>query len=66
MSDTIVDMIEDPSVVELQEELTPEQRTRWKSSMEQDFREIAEGKVQGYLSLEQFGKELRAAIRRRL
>jgi hypothetical protein len=54
------------NVVEVEDNLTPEQRAYWEASIERDLREIAEGKPQEYISLEQFGEELRASIRRRL
>ena len=54
------------NVVEVEDDLTPEQRAYWEASIERDLREIAEGKPQEYISLEQFGEELRASIRRRL
>jgi len=54
------------NVVEIEDDLTPEQRAYWEASIERDMREIAEGKPRKYISLEQFGEELRASIRRRL
>ena len=54
------------NVTEIEDDLTPEQRAYWEASIERDLREIAEGKPQEYISLEQFGEELRASIRRRL
>ena len=54
------------NLVEVEDDLTPEQRAYWEASVERDLREIAEGKPQKYISLEQFGEELRASIRRRL
>ena len=54
------------NLVEVEDDLTPEQRAYWEASIERDMREIAEGKPQEYISLEQFGEELRASIRRRL
>ena len=54
------------NLVEVEDNLTPEQRAYWEASIERDLREIAEGKPQEYISLEQFGEELRASIRRRL
>ena len=63
---TFVDTMDDIDVMEAQDDLTPEQRMRWEASIERDLREIAEGKPQKYITLEQFGEELRAAIRRRI
>ena len=54
------------NLIEIENNLTPEQRAYWEASIERDLREIAEGKPQEYISLEQFGEELRASIRRRL
>ena len=54
------------NITEIEDNLTPEQRAYWEASIERDLREIAEGKPQEYISLEQFGEELRASIRRRL
>ena len=54
------------NLVEVEDDLTPEERAYWEASIERDLREIAEGKPQEYISLEQFGEELRASIRRRL
>ena len=54
------------NVVEIEDDLTPEERAYWEASIERDMREIAEGKPRKYISLEQFGEELRASIRRRL
>ena len=54
------------NVVEIEDDLTPEERAYWEASIEWDMREIAEGKPRKYISLEQFGEELRASIRRRL
>lgn len=66
MSNTFVDTLDDTDVMEMQDELSSEQRARWEASIERDMREIAEGKPQKYITLEQFGEELRAAIRRRI
>ena len=66
MTNTFVDTLDDTDVMEIQDELTPEQRMRWEASIKRDMCEIAEGKPQKYITLEQFGEELRAAIRRRV
>lgn len=63
---TFVDTLDGTDVMEMPDELTPVQRMRWEASIERDMREIAEGKPQKYITLEQFGEELRAAIRRRV
>ena len=54
------------NLIEVEDDLTPEERAYWEASIERDLREIAEGKPQEYITLEQFGEELRASIRRRL
>ena len=66
MSNTFVDTLDDTDVMEMQDDLTPEQRMLWEVSIERDLREIEEGKPQKYITLEQFGEELRSSIRRRL
>ena len=63
---TFVDTLDDTDVVEMQDELTAEERAYWAKSIEEDLEEIASGKPQKYITLEQFGEELRAAIRRRV
>lgn len=63
---TLVEPLDDTDVMEMQDELSPEQRMRWDASIERDMRDIAGEKTQKYITLEQFGEELRAAIRRRI
>ena len=66
MSKTFVDTLDETDVMEMQDEPTSEQRMRWEASIERDMCEIAEGKPQKHITLEQFGEELRAAIRCRV
>ena len=61
---TFVDTMDDTDVMEMQDELTPEQRMRWEASIERDLREIAEGKQQRYISGDEFWSELREAVMR--
>ena len=50
--------------MEMQDEMTPEQRVHWETSIESDLREIAEGKPQKYISGDEFWSELREAVMR--
>lgn len=61
---TIADTLEDTDVMELQDELTPEQRTRWEEIIERDLREIAEGKPQKYITGDEFWGKLTEAVKR--
>ena len=45
-----------------QDDLTAEERASWLQSIERDMRIIAEGKPPKYYSLDEFGKELMAAV----
>lgn len=65
MSNTFVDTLDDSDVMEMQDEMTPEQRMRWEASIECDLREIAEGKPQKYISGDEFWSELRESVMRR-
>lgn len=63
---TFIDTLEETVATEVQDDLTPEQRAYWEASIEQDMRDIAEGKPKKYITLEQFGQELMAAVRRKI
>lgn len=63
---TFEDTMEETVATEVQDDLTPEQRAYWEASIERDMRDIAEDKPKKYISLEQFGKELMAAVRRKI
>lgn len=63
---TFIDTLEETVATEVQDDLTPEQRAYWEASIEQDMRDIAEGKPKKYITLEQFGQELKAAVRRKI
>ena len=58
--------MEETVATEVQDDLTPEQRAYWEASIERDMRDIAEDKPKKYITLEQFGKELMAAVRRKI
>ena len=49
-----------------QDDLTAEERASWLQSIERDMRIIAEGKPPKYYSLDEFGKELMAAVESKL
>ena len=59
---TIVDIEEEMDVDTIQDDLTPEQRARWEAIIEQDLRDIAEGKPKKYLTLDEFEKKLIDAV----
>ena len=59
---TIVDIEEKMDVATIQDDLTPEQRARWEAIIEQDLRDIAEGKPKKYLTLNEFEKKLIDAV----
>ena len=60
------DTLEETVATEVNDDLTPEQRAYWEASIERDMRDIAEGKPKKYITLEQFGQELMAAVRRKI
>ncbi|MBR4339623.1 MAG: hypothetical protein IKN37_08100 [Bacteroidales bacterium] len=49
-----------------QDDLTAEERASWLQSIERDMRIIAEDKPPKYYSLDEFGKELMAAVESKL
>ena len=59
---TTVDIEEEMDVATIQDDLTPEQRARWEAIIEQDLRDIAEGKPKKYLTLDEFEKKLIDAV----
>lgn len=59
MSNTFVDTLDDIDVMEMQDELSPEQRAYWKSVIERDVRDRDENK--NYLTLDEFEQKLTAA-----
>lgn len=61
---TTVDTEEKVDFDTLQDDLTPEQRAYWEASIERDLRNIAEGKLHEYLTLDEFEKKLIEAVMR--
>ena len=64
MMESVIDTIEDIDLATMQDELTPEQRAYWLESIERDMRNIDQPKK--YITLEQFGQELLAAVRSKI
>ena len=62
--DTFVDTLEDTDVMELQDNLTPAQRSYWQRVIDGAHYEPNEAKR--YISLEEFGRELMAAVRSKI
>ena len=62
--DTFVDTLEDTDVMELQDNLTPAQRSYWQRVIDEAHYEPNEAKR--YISLEEFGRELMAAVRSKI
>jgi len=56
---TFVDIMDDADVVEMQGNLTPEQRSYWDSVIERDMR--VGDKTKSYLTLDEFEQKLTAA-----
>ena len=59
---TFIDTLEEKYIDTHQDDLTPEQRTRWEAIIEQDLHDIAEGKPKKYLTLDEFEKKLIDAV----
>ena len=59
---TFIDTVEETDIAALQDDLTPEQRARWEAIIEQDLRDIAEGKPKKYLTLDEFEKKMMDAL----
>lgn len=60
----VIDTIEKIDLATLQDDLTPEQRAYWLDSIERDLRNMDQPKK--YISLEQFGQELMAAVKSKI
>ena len=56
---TFVDIMDDADVLEMQGNLTPEQRSYWDSVIERDMRDG--NKTKSYLTLDEFEQKLTAA-----
>jgi hypothetical protein len=61
---TLVDTIENINTANMQDDLTPEQRNYWQESIARDMNNLDQPKK--YISLEQFGKELLAAVKSKI
>lgn len=59
---TTVDIEDEMDVATIQDDLTSEQRARWEAIIEQDLRDVAEGKPKKYLTLDEFEKKLIDAV----
>ena len=64
MSNTFVDTLDDTDVIEMHDNLSPEQRARWENIIERDLREISEGKPQKYITGDEFWGKLTEAVMR--
>ena len=62
--EAVIDTIEEIGLATMQDELTPEQRAYWLESIERDMRNM--GQPKKYISLEQFGQELMAAVKSKI
>lgn len=62
--DTAVDTIEEIGHATMQDVLTPEQRAYWLEAIERDMHNMDQPKK--YITLEQFGQELMAAVRSKI
>ena len=62
MSNTFVDTLDDTDVVEMQDELTLEERKRWEASIEQDVRNPNRGKV--HRPIEELWQKLEDSVKR--
>jgi hypothetical protein len=60
----VIDTIEEIDLATLQDDLTPEQRAYWLDSIERDIRNMDQPKK--YITLEQFGQELMAAVKSKI
>ena len=60
----VFDTIEEIDLATRQDELTPEQRDYWLKSIERDMRNMDQPKK--YITLEQFGQELMAAVQSKI
>ena len=60
----VIDTLEEIDLAIMQDNFTPEQRTYWLESIERDMRNLDQPKK--YISLEQFGQELMAAVRSKI
>ena len=64
MMNTFVDTLDDTDVMETQDDLTPAQRAYWQRVIDEAHYDPNEPKR--YISLEEFGSELMAAVRSKI
>ena len=62
MSNTFVDTLDDSDVMEMQDNLTPEEKADWLCSIEHDLRNPNRGKV--HRPIEVFWQKLEDSVRR--
>ena len=64
MMNSFVDTLDDNDVMEMQDDLTPEERAYWEASIERDTRNRAEGRKPMYLSGDEFWGKVEEAVKR--
>lgn len=62
MTNTFVDTLDDTDVMEMQDNLTPEERAYWEASIERDMRNPNRGKV--HRPIEELWQKLEDSIRK--
>ena len=61
---TLVEPLNDTDVMEMQDELTPDERAYWEASIERDMRNRAEDRKPKYLSSDEFWSKVEEAVTR--
>ena len=64
MMNTTTDTEEKIDFEAIEESLTPEQKAYWEAFIERDLHDIAEGKPNKYLTLDEFEEKLIEAVRK--
>lgn len=64
MKNTIVDTLDDTDVMEMQDDLTPEERAYWEASIKRDMRNRAEGIKPKYISGDELWNKFEEAVKR--
>lgn len=64
MMNTFVDTLDDTDVMEMQDDLTPVQRAYWQKVI--DEAHYAPDEPKRHITLEEFGRELMAAVRSKI
>ena len=64
MMNTTIETEEKTDFEAIEDDLTPEQRAFWEASIERDLRDIAAGKPNKYLTLDEFEEKLIEAVRK--